>query len=156
MYPLIKEYSLPWPLFLKSCEQKSVEASSIQIHSTNDLNSVEKKQVGIHLCIFNGLPPLLFSLYLSRHLANTVQKRSRSDSTSNQTTLNQRPGRDHRPSRRQETLQENNITDREICRSVTDEELAGDAVVSQVSHLSLSLLQFNINRLFSHASEGLT
>ena len=39
--------------------------------------------------------------------------------TSNQATLKQKPGRDHRTSTRQETLEEYCIADRESCRSVT-------------------------------------
>ena len=39
------------------------------------------------------------------NLANSVQQRSRADSTPNQTTLKQRPGRDHRTSTGQEMLE---------------------------------------------------
>ena len=54
------------------------------------------------------------------NLANSVQQRSRTDSTSNQTTLKQIPGRDHRTSTGQEMLEGIYITDRESCRNTTD------------------------------------
>ena len=65
-------------------------------------------------------------------LANCVQQRFRTDSTSNQTTLSQRPGRDHRTSTGQR-WKRSSITDRGSCRRVTDEELGRDTAVSQVS-----------------------
>ena len=45
----------------------------------------------------------------------------------------QRPGRDHRPSTGQETLEGIYITDRQSCRRVTDEELGRDTTISEVS-----------------------
>ena len=52
------------------------------------------------------------------NLANSVQQRSRTDSTPNQ-----RPGPDNRTSTGQEMLEGINITDRESCLSATDLEL---------------------------------
>ena len=46
------------------------------------------------------------------NLANSVQQRSRTESTRNHTTLNQRPGRDYRTSTGQEMLEEISIRDK--------------------------------------------
>ena len=54
------------------------------------------------------------------NLANSVQQRSRTDSTPNQTTLKQRPGPDHITSTGQEVMKGINVSDRESCRRVTD------------------------------------
>ena len=54
------------------------------------------------------------------NLAKSVQHRSRTDSSPNQTKLKQRPGRDQRHSTGQEILDEISIADRESCRNFTD------------------------------------
>ena len=51
------------------------------------------------------------------------------DAILNQTTLKQRPGRDHRPSTGQETLEGISTTDRESCHSVQD--TGRDTAISQ-------------------------
>ena len=65
------------------------------------------------------------------NLANSVQQRSRTDSTSNQTTIKQRPGRDHRTSTGQKMMEGINITDQESCRSITDHKLRLETAISQ-------------------------
>ncbi|RUS73679.1 hypothetical protein EGW08_018561 [Elysia chlorotica] len=51
--------------------------------------------------------------------------------TAEETAFKQRPSRDHKPSTGSETLEGINITDREGCRSDTDEELGRDTAISQ-------------------------
>ena len=63
-------------------------------------------------------------------LANSVQQRSHTDSTTNQTTLKPRPGRDYRLSTGQEMLEGTSITDQESCRGVTDGEIRRHVPIS--------------------------
>ena len=69
----------------------------------------------------------LQELILSIPNGNKLQGRQKTlpivfnrDLAPNQTTLKQRPGRDHKTSTGQNMLEEINITDRETCRRVTD------------------------------------